>query len=334
MKVLGNVSVLHRMFASSLLGVGIVLGTPNPSYSISFQIDYTYDTGFFTGNDNRKARLEEALGYFTSFTDTLNAICESNCGGSNNWTPRINNPATGDPLNLTANLNLFVPTNTIIIYAGGRDLGTTTLGVGGAGGFTDTSTTLVADINGRGQTGALASTPTDYATWGGSISFTTNTSVIWNFGDINSLPTTGQNDFLSVAIHELGHVMGLNSTPNKSWSNQISSGKFTGASSTLVNGGVNPSLASGNAHWESGTTSTLPMTNTSQETLMSPSITVGTRKLMTKLDYAGFKDIGWQVPDNLTGVPFDFKPDMAIASLGVIFVGYRLRKFVSNKIKS
>ncbi len=331
MKVLGNVSILHRMFASSLLGVGIVLGTPNPSYSISFQINYDYDTNNFFADTTRRDRLVEALGYFSVFTDTLNAICEGGCGGST-WTPRIINPATGATLDLAT--NLFVPANTIIIYAGSYDLGTGVLGRAGAAVYGSTSTTFVDSIVGRGQTGAVATTPTDYAAWGGSISFTTSASVTWNFGDINAPPTTGQNDFLSVAVHELGHIMGLNSTPNKSWSNKISSGKFTGATSTLVNGGVNPSVDPANGHWLDGTTSTIPVTNISQETLMDPSILNGTRKVMTKLDYAGFKDIGWQVPDNLTGVPFDFKPDMAIASLGVIFVGYRLRKFVSSKIKS
>ncbi len=43
------------------------------------------------------------------------------------------------------------------------------------------------------------------------------------------------------------------------------------------------------AHWREGTA------DGGQETLMDPSITTGTRKLLTGLDLAGLADVGWQV---------------------------------------
>jgi hypothetical protein len=56
-----------------------------------------------------------------------------------------------------------------------------------------------------------------------------------------------------------------------------------------------------------------------QEAAMDPSITVGTRKLFTDLDYAGLADVGWET----AAVPFEFSP-----SLGIILVSalYGIKK--------
>ncbi|NMF59572.1 hypothetical protein [Pseudanabaena yagii] len=322
---------LRKAIANGTLGLGLSLVVPAASYAFTFQFDYTYDTNSFFSNQTRKDRLAEAASYYNSFTDNLAAICVPDCGGTNTWTPNFLNPATG--LAIDGTTNLAISANTLLIYVGARDIGSGTLGVGGFGAISSGSGTqsFVNNLQSRGQDGAIATTPTDYSPWGGSISFTTNSSVVWNFGDVSSPPLTGQSDFLSVAIHELGHIMGIISG-NPSWDNKISSGSFTGSNSVALYGSNIP-LSSGNSHWADGTMSTLPVTNTAQEAAMDPTLTQGTRKLLTKLDYAGFKDVGWEVPDSLTSIPFEFKPDIAIAMLATCVFGNKIWRLVRKTSK-
>lgn len=131
------------------------------------------------------------------------------------------------------------------------------------------------------------------------ISFTTRTGsdgATWYFdsdpASAGDLPG-GSDDFYSVAVHEIAHVLGYGTAP--SWDGRINgSNQFTGANSMTLHGGNVP-LSGDAAHWNAGITSTLPGTSTSQETAMDPNIARGTRKYFTDLDYAGLQDIGWQV---------------------------------------
>ena len=324
LKPLKIVNMFRKVIANIAIGIGVTLSIPTPSYSITlFQFDYSYDTNGFFADPNRKARLEEAASYYSSFSDSLSAICTPSCGDSNTWNAQFFEP--GGTGTLVSVANLAVNANTLIVYAGGRDLGPATLGLGGPGGFSASGTSSFFDnVLARGQSGAsgLAASRTDFSPWGGSVSFTNNASITWNFGDASTAPSIGQYDFLSVALHELGHLMGIISGV-PSWNNRISGTSFTGASSVSVYGSSVP-LSSDSSHWAGGTMSERPGTNLAQEAAMNPSLTPGTRKFLTKLDYAGFKDVGWEVSDSLTGIPFEFKPDLAIFILGTGLIGRNL----------
>jgi hypothetical protein len=126
-------------------------------------------------------------------------------------------------------------------------------------------------------------------------------------------PSVGENDFLSVAIHEMAHLLGLGSAP--SWDTYVSGGQFIGTNSVASYGGNVPLYS--DHHWAEGTMSTVK--GVTQEAAMDPSITVGTRKLFTDLDYAGLADVGWET----AAVPFEFSP-----SLGIILVSalYGIKK--------
>lgn len=80
-------------------------------------------------------------------------------------------------------------------------------------------------------------------------------------------------------MHKLFHLLGFGT--NNTWESLIAgtppTSTFTGAASVTINGG-NVLLDSGEGHWVNGTMSTIYGTATVQETLMDPSITVGTRK--------------------------------------------------------
>jgi hypothetical protein len=260
-----------------------------PLQAINIVFDYRYDTnGFFTSNPNAKVDLEAAGQFFDSLlTDSLSAITPT---GSNTWSAVFTNPATGSSTSVD---NLSIAANEILIFVGGASLTGSTLGEGGPGGYSDSGTqTWLNTIAGRGQAGALAASPTDYGPWGGMAQF--NSSATWYF-DPN--PATKEsftgNDFYSVALHEIGHVLGIGTA--NSWNTDVASGKFTGANAKAQNGGAAVSLSADLAHWANGTMSTIYGTSAAQEAAMDPSLTTGTRKLFTTLDVAGLRDVGWTV---------------------------------------
>ena len=262
-------------------------------FTISF--DYSYDSeGFFTGdNASRKTNLEAAGTYISNiFSSTsLNAITPTP-GEPNTWNATFTNPGDGSSGSIT---NPTYAANVYTIYAGGRELDGSTLGLGGAGGFNGSGYgDWFSDIRYRGN-------GTFNTGWGGSLTFDTGTS--WYFdSDINTVEDMGSMfDFFSVAIHEIIHVMGFGTTD--SWTNLVDNGdpgEFNGAYATAL-AGSNPTLSSGNGHWAAGTESTKYGTETTQEAAMDPDIAANERKYITALDIAGLRDIGYSaVPEPST----------------------------------
>ncbi|MGK7950306.1 MAG: hypothetical protein AB4368_16370 [Xenococcaceae cyanobacterium] len=329
------------------LSLGASIGQIQRAEAVGITFDYTYDTNNFfdpntTVGQQRRTTLTQAGNYFTDYiSDSLLAI-ENNPSsptgigyGSNTWTADFFHPGTGSIQSIT---NLTVPTDTIIIYAGGRDFDP--LGEGGRGGFTippGTTTEFTNLIKGRGQDGALTDTKTDIGLWGGSIAFDTNIVIDiddtpTNFDWHNTVEITEENplsfneyDFLSVAIHELAHVFGYTSTLDSSWGRHITPNttEFTGPESLAVyQAETDPSatyvpLESGSlSHWQDGTTS-FTLDGDSQEVALDPNIFNGQRKLLTNLDYAGLEDIGWDV--NTATIPFEFSPSLGILVVAGMF---------------
>ena len=102
-----------------------------------------------------------------------------------------------------------------------------------------------------------------------------------------------QFDFLTVATHELGHVLGIGTAA--SWFTYVdaSNNTFLGPHADASYGGPVPLDASAgddaaDGHWADGTLSH------GQVTTMNPTIVPGIRRLFTSLDWAGLDDIGWQ----------------------------------------
>jgi hypothetical protein len=273
---------------SGLRGWGFVLAAVSglagagPASAINITLDYSYDTNNFFASQASRDALELAASYYETFGDTLAAITP---GGVNSWNANFTHPGTGLAQSIA---NLAVGADEIVVFAGGRDLPGTTLGVGGPGGFSAGGTQSFLDaVVGRGQPGALgpAASRTDFGPWGGGISFDTGTS--WHFGLTTTGLDAGEADFLSVALHELAHLLGFGIVP--SWSNQVSAGTFTGAESVAIFGVAVP-LHGDTAHWAEGTLSG------GLSTLMDPTLLLGARTLLTPLDYAALFDLGWVVP--------------------------------------
>lgn len=258
--------------------------------AIDIQFDLTYDSNsFFVGHADRVSILNTAASRFEDrLTDTLLGIQPGAAGGNagNTWTAIVDNPSTGVDLNLT---DMTIGQNVVVVFVGARQLGTSTLGIGGPGGFSASGTqSFLNTVAARGQSGALQQTATDFGPWGGALTFDVDAN--WYFGTGSM---SGKSDFFSVVLHELGHLLGIGTA--ESWDNQITGSQFTGPKATQANGGLRASISADGGHWAEGTTSTVFGTSTMQEAAMDPTILVGTRKDFTTLDYAGLGDIGWQV---------------------------------------
>jgi|GEM_PF-2851960 len=274
------------------IGAAVVFGCAARGVEgrVIFSFDYSLDQGglFDSTAAGRAAQAAmERAGQILSdrLGDSLTAITP---GSGNSWSPRIVNPGTGvadyDPGlgNVAANV--------IKVYVGSRLLTGLELGLAGAGtAVTGGSQTFVDNAAGRGQAGALAATKTDYGPWGGSIAFDAATN--WYFGLTPGGLTLSKMDFLTVAEHELIHLLGF-STSQPSWARLVSNGKFTGAVATAANGGVAPDVTG--SHWLN-MNSPVGVGGPVQVALMDPTTPSGVRRRITQLDWAALADAGWEV---------------------------------------
>ena len=250
----------------------------NPSVTIQF--DYSYDTSRFFDQQSRRDELQRAADTLTSqITTSLGAIT-SNAAAGNNWTLTTFNPS--DPFNHNADIsitNLNIAADTLVIYVGAETgVGGGEAGLGGYGGYSASGSQPWLDsLRSRGHSG--------FAPWGGSITFDPNTN--WNFS--SGAPGAQQIDFQTVAVHELGHVLGFGTA--QQYFQYVSGDIFFGPNAKAVNGGANPNLQSNadQEHWRQGTTSN------GQPVSMQPVVAAGTRVAFSQLDFAVLSDIGWNV---------------------------------------
>ena len=276
--------------------VASVTGTQATS-PLSVRFIYPANDTFFSGaNVGRRAILEAAADSIVErFTDDLAAIAP---GGIRQWTARTPDPTTGQTMRVD---NLAVAQNELVIYAGGRDFGGGQVGEGAPGTYefpavSNLTQQQLNEINAfrtnvitRGQTGTTGDAPTDFATWGGTLAFDTTTD--YYFGaDADGLGD-GQVDFLSVASHELLHVLGFGVTytgATSSWQYLTRGGSYTGAK--------------GNAAYT--TASAIPLSPDAQhfdssalyqgrQLLTNPVISRGVRYPISPVDLAVMDDIGW-----------------------------------------
>jgi hypothetical protein len=261
--------------------------------AIAINLDYRFDSAGFFNDPARQAIMQIAADSLGSrLNDSLSAIVPS---GGNTWQAEFTDPATGAQTSIP---NLVVPANTITIFVGARNLPSGgELGEGGPGGFSaNGAQDWLATVVARGQAGALGpdAQQTDFGPWGGSITFDTTSN--WYFGQDPAGLTGNQDDFLSVAEHEIGHALGFGTAA--SWTNLVSGSSFTGAASRAQFGGSVPTDQSGAAaaHWANNLldhgTAGFPRAG------MDPVLPIGSSATFTPLDFSGLQDLGWQVQGN------------------------------------
>ena len=279
--------------------------------ALTIKIDYTYDTSNFFNTPEKKIAIEMVAKFYGDLIkDNLLRIDPADFPGSS-WTANPTHPATGATLSIP---NLIVPEKTIIVYVGARILSGSTLGIGGPAGWGGSGFQPWFDrIEGRGSAGATVApaSQTDHSPWGGSISFDADST--WNF---SLTQNQAGFEFISVALHEMGHVLGIGTAD--SWQNKISEAIFTGAAATRSNGTA-PPVQSGGGHFGgislvSDVFGSYGRTHgTSGPVLMLPSSTDNGSNfdVASDLDLAGLIDTGWEISPPLELTATTLRPSAA-----------------------
>ncbi|NJR39407.1 MAG: hypothetical protein HC781_12050 [Leptolyngbyaceae cyanobacterium CSU_1_4] len=244
----------------------------NPAGSFNIQFDYRFDTqGWFT--PARRASLEAAARIWESII--ADEFPDTPVGTA---TPFVLNPQTNDYVGTNNVFTTDTPIDDVTIFVGARTLGGATLAVGAPSG----NYTNEPRYNGS-----------DFEPWLGSISF--NDSTNWFFDPTPNTATDiplSQTDFISTAVHEVGHILGFNRSAN-AFNSLVVNDSFTGANTLTANGGNPLPLQPGGAHIRDGYEF-----GGSGEVLMDPTSSSGGRQLPTLLDAAILDDVGYTIKYN------------------------------------
>ncbi|MCB1887676.1 MAG: matrixin family metalloprotease [Rhodocyclaceae bacterium] len=287
-----------------LASLGLV-ATSLSAQAITIEFDYSFDDGATRLSSAQRNVLDYVAAEFGSrLTDTL----DSETYGLLNFFDPAGPGGAG--IQLT---NQTIAADTLRVYVGASQLGGSTVGLGGPGG---------GSIRSRGETGVGS---TDFAPWGGAISFDVDTN--WY---VDNDPTTREAfsgfDFYSVATHELGHVLGFGTAG--SWFSQVSGSGFVGDAAVATYSAEQGSpqgsvpLAGGLSHWSNGLTSFVG--GVRQEVALDGTIGFGVRKDFTDLDWAALADIGWEVSP-VSAVPENDAYALMLAGLGLLAMVSRRR---------
>jgi hypothetical protein len=260
--------------------------------AVEVSIDYRFDSSGFFNNLPARLALEKGIQHIASkLQDQLLAITPGPTpfGFANEFDATFQNPSTGASTQVE---DLTVPANTLILFVGARDLPNNTLGQGGPGGFGGSGTAdFLQIVRRRGQGVTTGANAVDFAPWGGTLTFDSLTD--WSYDTSSNDPGGTKHSFISVVEHEFGHVLGIGTAP--SWDNKVLAAEgdlfFTGSASVASNGGNVP--LEDDAHWADDVSSFVGPN--SQLAVMNATLTQGTRRRFTELDFAALTDVGWEV---------------------------------------
>jgi hypothetical protein len=278
--------------------------------ALAIQLDYSYDTAGFFADPVRRAVLQQAANDLGApITTSLAAIIP---GGTNTWTQTFIDPSTGQPARVT---DPVVGPDTVVVYIGARDLPGSTVAATVRGDY-------VADGSRAWLSGLRTRSPTGSGAWGASVAFDTRTN--WYFGASAAGIGRTQVDFYSVAVHELGHVLGIGAS--RAWSAQVSGGYFVGPNAQAVYGGPVP-LDEDASHWADG------IVVNGQPVALDPTVRGGARVPFSSLDWAALQDLGWSFGGSAPpGGPVFTPPWVQAAFPSVVLTGDGMaRAFTLNE---
>lgn len=131
----------------------------------------------------------------------------------------------------------------------------------------------------------------NFEPWLGTIEFNANAEDKFYFDStpetLGDIPNDKQ-DFLSLALHEIGHVLGIGIAPT--FNDQIQNNTFTGTNSVTLNDSQPIPLDQDHNHVEEGFT-----LESGADTLLDKLSTFGERNLPNSLDLAILSDIGYDI---------------------------------------
>jgi hypothetical protein len=328
-----------------LRGFTLLASTLGTASAVNIAIDYRYDTNnFFTlGGPNpdaasARAALESAAARWSRVLDAGN-LNAATINDTNDGRIGFSHPGTGASFQVSGAAGvgsdaiagagagaadeyrpITFTADTWILYAGGRSLSVSGQGGTGTGtNFTSTFTDPNSHLN-RGFGGFNAAFGSgNLPTWGGSITFNNAASAFRYDGD-----------FYSIALHEIGHALGLNISGFGNFDQYVSGSDYFGpqaiAAFNADNGTSASSLSlvsSTNPHWADNGNPLDPPADAAQsfifdlggpdytgtvgpgvlqDLLMEPFqnfVTGGSNPIqrieLTNVDIGGAEDLGWAI---------------------------------------
>ncbi len=238
----------------------------NNQFEIEF--DYRYDTnGWFTAE--KRAALEAAAGIWEAIIqdEFVNVPAGTNI--------RVTDPQTWTINKFPSDFEI----DDLVVFVGALDMDYLGAAMG-------------ASTYPNGSELETRWTGDNFEPWVNSIAFDSNPTREWSFDPtplISDIVPSDKYDFVSVAVHELGHVLGYSAS--QAFDNWVttSSGKsyFTGPSVMAMNGGQ-PVPLTDDHHIQDGY-------GIYGEPAMDPNLAPGTRNWVTPLDAAFLDDIGYSI---------------------------------------
>ena len=338
-----------------LLSLAILSVTATLCPAVEIVVDYSFDTNNFFDTAQKRDAIEAAAARYSRVLDSplssVGTLIDIPCNGGTAlcpapWRLGLSHPGTGelyelstaedadsDPISEPADEYAFEGLNADqwILFVGGRPLEAAALG-GTATGLNFTG--VFDQLDGPLHRGVIANTPdnstNDLPAWGGSVTFSTNTE--WHFDlDEPSISGDQQVDFYSIALHEIGHALGIATSWNQ-WQEHIVGTRYSGANALAALNADNDSNAtflelssSADPHWKNGEHKSFIFSagepsevgtvgSQLQDLLLDPTSNFSSqirRFELTNVDAAALEDIGWSIIESQVD-PLDLNRDLIV----------------------
>ena len=350
----------HRLPSTAAIICMLVVGSWQNLDALEITVDYRFDTNNFfdsttvSGQAARMALEAAADRYSNLITTNLAAVrmvdddFDARIGfphPSRNDSLRISaaaSPETDAILNAGGEVadvylgELSLAEGEFLLFAGAQSLPFSAIGGTGTGRnfpevFVDPNSHLNRQFRPSGSVDNLP-------VWGGFVSF--NQNLDWHF-ELDSPSSSGESDFYTVALHEIGHSFGLN-TRWQEWLDQIEGTNFFGKNAVRTFNEENDAnelylelQSQNNTHWKDneydseifpGGSPNLVGTvglDSKQDLIMEAafSYTSEIRRFeITNLEVAALEDIGWSVIEALN-CDHDFDTDCDVDDLDSVIAG-------------
>ncbi len=313
--------------------IGLALSLPLQAFTI--KVDYRYDTSGFFDAPGAKEALEAAAARWSRIIDQELLEVDAQDDARTDIRFQIIHPGTGERLQLSVAASedsdviaefgggaadIYLDGFTLekdvwILYPGARPM-TDEIGAAATIQLGAINVSSVPEDPDSPVNRGFNSGQDSLSVLGGTVSFDSNST--WNFSLFE--PSIGNGiDFYSVALHEIGHGLGLSSRNSPEWRELSESGSYVGEfavgafnsdNGASINALEIESLDGGDFHWRNNTYQSfvfqlggpnsfgVQSANVLQDLLMEPGLSFSAatpRFEVTNVEIGGLRDVGWSI---------------------------------------